>query len=326
MSRAKTLRSSFATLRLYGPDQKGIVAACSHALDTFGFGIVQSETWTDRMEDLFFQRMLFCKHDHENKHGVVHSAHSHDDDRRIGISNSNSNSNRQTLFHPEQKMAVNGKMNELKEHFGLDCMRVNWRTKPKKIAVFVSKYDHCLVSEEYAYTHTRIGYCIKSINSNDSCIILCHICFSFCLFLNSSKKWEILLRHQAKELDCEIKVVLSNHKTLKPIVETFGIPFRYFPITPENKRDQERKEIELLKNELDVDFVVLARYMQILSSQFLAAFAHDQIINIHHSFLPAFIGRSPYHQVRMEMCKYLRMLYVLNKRLCFVNSLFPFNS
>lgn len=115
------------------------------------------------------------------------------------------------------------------------------------------------------------------------------------------KKWEILLRHQAKELDCEIKVVISNHPTLQPIVETFGIPFKYFPITPENKLDQERKEIALLKDELNVDVLVLARYMQVLSNHFLNSFSHDQIINIHHSFLPAFVGRSPYHQV----CEYM---------------------
>ena len=93
--------------------------------------------------------------------------------------------------------------------------------------------------------------------------------------------------------------MVSNHPELKPVVETFGIPFKCFPITPENKSDQEEKEIKLLKNELGVDVVVLARYMQVLSNKFLEEFSHDQIINIHHSFLPAFIGSSPYHQVRM---------------------------
>ena len=110
-------------------------------------------------------------------------------------------------------------------------------------------------------------------------------------------KWEILLKHQAKELDCDIKMVFSNHQTLKPIAELFGIPFRYFPITPENKPFQEEKQLQILKNELDIDLIVLARYMQVLSNKFLVSFQHDQIINIHHSFLPAFIGRSPYHQV-----------------------------
>lgn len=94
--------------------------------------------------------------------------------------------------------------------------------------------------------------------------------------------------------------MLSNHPTLKHIAETFGIPFKCFPITPENKVQQEEKEIEWLKNDLGVDVVVLARYMQILSKPFLESFEHDQIINIHHSFLPAFIGRSPYHQVNVK--------------------------
>ncbi len=98
-------------------------------------------------------------------------------------------------------------------------------------------------------------------------------------------------------MDCDIKVVISNHPTLQSIVETFGIPFKCFPITPENKWKQEQEEIELLKNKMDVDTLVLARYMQVLSNDFLKEFRHDQIINIHHSFLPAFIGRSPYHQV-----------------------------
>ena len=109
-------------------------------------------------------------------------------------------------------------------------------------------------------------------------------------------QWEILLRHEAKELDCDISAVISNHPDLQPIVETFGIPFKVFPITPENKAEQESKQISMLKDELDVDVIVLARYMQVLSNQFLGSFEHDQIINIHHSFLPAFKGGRPYHQ------------------------------
>ena len=127
-------------------------------------------------------------------------------------------------------------------------------------------------------------------------------------------KWEILLRHQARELDCDIKVIISNHPNLQPIAETFGIPFRYYPITPQNKLDQEQKEIELLTQDLKVDVVVLARYMQVLSNNFLSSFEHDQIINIHHSFLPAFIGSSPYHQVRtcIQYCIYIvSSLYIV---------------
>lgn len=102
------------------------------------------------------------------------------------------------------------------------------------------------------------------------------------------------MRHEAGELDCDISVVISNHADLKPIVETFGIPFKVVPITPENKSEQEMKEISILKDQFDVDVIVLARYMQVLSDKFLDSFAHDQMINIHHSFLPAFMGGRPY--------------------------------
>ena len=102
------------------------------------------------------------------------------------------------------------------------------------------------------------------------------------------------MRHEAKELNCDISVVISNHAKLEPIVKNFGIPFKHFPITPENKLQQEEKEISILKADLDVDLIVLARYMQVLSDRFLKEFSQDQMINIHHSFLPAFMGGNPY--------------------------------
>ena len=82
---------------------------------------------------------------------------------------------------------------------------------------------------------------------------------------------------------------------MRTVVESFGIPFRVFPITAENKHNQEKRELELLKDEHGIDVVVLARYMQVLSNHFLESFASDKIINIHHSFLPAFMGSRPYH-------------------------------
>ncbi len=91
-------------------------------------------------------------------------------------------------------------------------------------------------------------------------------------------------------------MVISNHADLQPVVETFDIPYKVFPINPENKPSQEEHEICLLKEDLNIDVVVLARYMQVLSNQFLGAFGNDQIINIHHSFLPAFMGAKPYHK------------------------------
>ena len=93
---------------------------------------------------------------------------------------------------------------------------------------------------------------------------------------------------------CDIVCVISNHPDLASITEMFGIRYEVFKITKDTKAEQEAKEIELLK-ELDVDLIVLARYMQIVSDSFCATFPH-RIINIHHSFLPAFIGSKPYHR------------------------------
>ncbi len=105
--------------------------------------------------------------------------------------------------------------------------------------------------------------------------------------------YDILQRYNAGEWEVEIPLIISNHSDLEHIATKFNIPFHVFPITEKTKRAQESKEIELLQ-EQNVDFVVLARYMQILSDSFTAAFPH-KIINIHHSFLPAFIGAKPYH-------------------------------
>ncbi len=109
---------------------------------------------------------------------------------------------------------------------------------------------------------------------------------SHCLF-------DILSRYYSGQFQVDIPLVISNHADLKPVVKAFGIPFYHFPINKENKLEQEQKQIELLK-ENKVDFVVLARYMQILSGSFISNFP-SRIINIHHSFLPAFVGAKPYH-------------------------------
>jgi len=106
--------------------------------------------------------------------------------------------------------------------------------------------------------------------------------------------YDLLLRHRAGELDCDVPLIVSNHADLRPIAEQFGVEYRVFPVTKENKAEQEEREIELLR-EMHVDLVVLARYMQILTAKIIAAFPL-RIINIHHSFLPAFVGGKPYHQ------------------------------
>ncbi|UCF37451.1 MAG: formyltetrahydrofolate deformylase [Acidobacteriota bacterium] len=119
-----------------------------------------------------------------------------------------------------------------------------------KLAVFVSRYDHCLQ--------------------------------------------DLLWRHKARELDCELKLIISNHSDLEPLARFYDIPFYVFPKTKKNRKEQENAELRLLE-ENEIDTVVLARYMQILSEEFVAEYP-NQIINIHHSFLPAFIGGNPYRQ------------------------------
>ncbi len=105
--------------------------------------------------------------------------------------------------------------------------------------------------------------------------------------------YDILARYTAEEWDVEIPLIVSNHPDLQHVAERFGIPFHLFPITKENKQEQEEAEMELLRRER-ISFIVLARYMQIISERMIEAYP-NHIINIHHSFLPAFVGAKPYH-------------------------------
>jgi len=105
---------------------------------------------------------------------------------------------------------------------------------------------------------------------------------------------EILWRHNLGEFEAEIPLIISNHNDLQKLADYYKIPFHIFPITTENKIEQEKAELKLLE-EHKIDTIVLARYMQILSPTFINKYP-DQIINIHHSFLPAFIGSNPYKQ------------------------------
>jgi formyltetrahydrofolate deformylase len=106
--------------------------------------------------------------------------------------------------------------------------------------------------------------------------------------------YDLLARWHAKELDVDIPCVISNHETFRGLVEWHGIPFHYVPVTPENKTEAYAR-VEQLYRELRGDVMVLARYMQILSPALCENFP-GQIINIHHSFLPSFVGAKPYHQ------------------------------
>ncbi|MFD1163730.1 formyltetrahydrofolate deformylase [Hwangdonia seohaensis] len=118
-----------------------------------------------------------------------------------------------------------------------------------KMAVFVSKYDHCL--------------------------------------------YDLLGRYNSGELGLEIPFIVSNHMDLKPIADNFKIPFYHIPVTKDTKAEAEEKQLQLLEK-YNIDFIVLARYMQIVSDKLIDKYP-SKIINIHHSFLPAFVGAKPYH-------------------------------
>ena len=132
---------------------------------------------------------------------------------------------------------------------------MNWRlahaTHRPRVAVFVSKYDHCLQ--------------------------------------------DLLYRHQSGELRCEIPLIISNHPDNQRIADFYRVPYFVVTVSKENKHQAEQKQIALLR-EHRCDLVVLARYMQVLSTDFIAAVGSENLINIHHSFLPAFVGSKPYHQ------------------------------
>lgn len=110
----------------------------------------------------------------------------------------------------------------------------------------------------------------------------------------SATLYDLLIKHQSGDLSCDIPCVISNHEDLERVVSPFKIPFHYLPVSNETKENQEKQINEIMKKE-NIDLLVLARYMQILSSDFVDTY-RGRIINIHHGFLPAFKGGSPYRQ------------------------------
>ena len=132
--------------------------------------------------------------------------------------------------------------------------QMHWQLKLSshrpRIAIFVSKYDHCLA--------------------------------------------DLLYRHQNGELACDIPLVISNHPDTQRLADFYGIPFHVIPVARDNKAEAEARQFALL-DEHNIDLIVLARYMQVLSPQFVTRYP-QRIINIHHSFLPAFVGAKPYHR------------------------------
>ncbi len=113
--------------------------------------------------------------------------------------------------------------------------------------------------------------------------------------------YDLLYRKKAGHFSCVVPLIVSNHPDAKSIAREFGIPFHSLPVTPKNKSIQEAKEIKLLEKE-KIDLIVLARYHQILSARFVNKY-RQKIINIHHSFLPAFAGKSPYRQAYQKGVK-----------------------
>lgn len=116
-----------------------------------------------------------------------------------------------------------------------------------------------------------------------------------CLFVSKYSHCleDILYRYSSGELHIEIPLIISNHRDLEPLAKLYNIDYHYLPITKENKLQQEEKQQHLIHDH-ECEFIVLARYMQILTPDFVSAFK-NRIINIHHSFLPAFTGAKPYH-------------------------------
>jgi len=113
--------------------------------------------------------------------------------------------------------------------------------------------------------------------------------------------YDLLIRYRAGELACDIAMVVSNHADAEPIARHFDVAFHHVPVTPETKQAAEARTVELV-TAAGVDLIVLARYMQILSPEFVAKFP-SRIINIHHSFLPAFVGANPYRQAYVKGVK-----------------------
>jgi formyltetrahydrofolate deformylase len=204
-----------ARLLITCPDQQGIVAKVSKFLYEHGANIVQSDQYsTDPAGGTFFMRVEFDLPDIVMKKEELEKDFHH-------IANS---------FQMKWKFS--------------------YMSHVKRMAIFVSKQDHCLL--------------------------------------------DLLWRYQSGDFLCEIPLVISNHPDLQKTVESLGIPYYFIPVNKENKREAEQKQLELLQK-YQIDFVVLARYMQILSPEFIRHYQY-KIINIHHSFLPAFVGARPYER------------------------------
>lgn len=165
---------------------------------------------------------------------------------------------------------------------GIFYMRVEWDLDgfliPKEK---LKDYFQTLYGQRYQLTHRL------SFTSHCQRMAIFVSKMSHCLY-------DLLSRYIAGEWDVEIPVIISNHPDLEIVGKQFNIPFEVVPVTRDNKEEMEKREFEILDS-YGIDFIVLARYMQVLSEEFINRYP-NHIINIHHSFLPAFVGAKPYHQ------------------------------
>lgn len=205
---------STATLLINCPDRKGLVAAIADFLYRHNANILHADQHQDAEQNLFLMRVEW-------------------DIGGFAL----------TPSEFEQEFAG------IAEKFNMNW-QLNLSSRKPRIAIFVSKYDHCLT--------------------------------------------DLLYRHHSGELGCDIPLIISNHPDTKRLADFYNIPFHVVEITKENKAEAEARQFALL-DEHEIDLVVLARYMQVLSPTFVARYP-QRIINIHHSFLPAFVGAKPYHR------------------------------
>ena len=207
-------RSNLARLLVSCPDREGIVAALANALAESGANITSSDQFSsDPLGGSFSLRMEFYVPEPETRFPLL-----------------------------EQRLSEIGKQ------LDLEYKLVDAHVR-KRVAIFVSKYDHCLI--------------------------------------------DLLGRWHRGDLHMDIVMVISNHPDLAVEAARFGVPYHHIPVTKESKAQAEAAQLELLRKHGGADLVVMARYMQVLSADFLANVGAP-VINIHHSFLPAFAGADPY--------------------------------
>ena len=211
---SKTTTDQMITLLISCPDQPGIVAAVSRFIFEHKGNIFQSDQHSTDLHDGTFFMRVSCTED---------------------------------SFTLRQSDLIS-EFAPIAENFQMQWS-VHYSQRPKRAAVLVSKFDHCLT--------------------------------------------DLLWRWNSGELAMEIPCILSNHPDLEPIAQRYHIPYYHFPIQKEHRQEDQMHMLEFLSGK--VDFLVLARYMQILEPCFVNVYPH-KIINIHHSFLPAFIGANPYQQ------------------------------